>query len=76
MTESPEYYWLISPPIVVDDSDPTIDYNGVWHAAAENELFSSSLAGNPPLFNTLHVLPSGNGSFSYDFIGLYESYVM
>lgn len=76
MSLTPEYYYLVAPPILVDDTDPTIRYdNGTWKAANENEVllaFRDVRPAGTPIFNTLHVLQIFNGSFSYNFTGTHE----
>lgn len=76
MAESPEYYWLNLPSIIVDDSDPTIRYNGTWNAVNETEIQLEFFDQRTPLFSTLHVLQVFSGSFSYNFTGTCGRYAM
>lgn len=58
--------------IIVDDSDPAIQYNGAWHRANETETLNGIFQARSPIFSTLHVLNIFNGSFSYNFTGEYR----
>lgn len=74
MPNFPEGYYVNLPSIFVDDSDPTIRYNGTWNAVSESEIETASFKERVPIFNTLHVLPiSSSGSWAYDFTGTYWS---
>lgn len=65
--------YIVSPPfIIVDDSDPAIQYSGTWNAANETIIKSTFFLDRTPLLNTLHVLQIFNGSFSYSFTGKYR----
>lgn len=72
MAEVPEYYWVNDPPTIVDDSDPTIQYNGEWYAANATDIMGRPFTVRNPMFNTLHVLQISAGSFAYNFTGMYN----
>lgn len=73
MSPSPEYYWLNLPSIIVDDSDPTIQYYGTWNTASETDIQFAPFS-RTPMFNTLHVSQTfSTGSFFYTFLGRCDS---
>ncbi|KAF5314959.1 hypothetical protein D9619_007611 [Psilocybe cf. subviscida] len=51
--------------ILIDNSDPAIEYAGPWQEASV-----VSLGLGPTPFDTLHVLSHVNGSLSYNFTGI------
>lgn len=72
MAESPEYYWLNSPSIIVDDSDSTINYDGTWQVPNRTETAQGLTGSRDPILDTRHILQIFNGSFSYNFTGMYK----
>lgn len=57
--------------LIIDDSDPTIRYTGQWvPSVAPHESLTNVGNSGPPMFDTLHVLPSSNGTISLNFTGM------
>ena len=56
--------------VIVDDTNPNIQYFGPWFAAQNTQLNTYSTRG-PPFQNTLHGVKV-NASFSYSFSGMYR----
>ncbi|KAF5314293.1 hypothetical protein D9619_011989 [Psilocybe cf. subviscida] len=57
----------VSPSILIDDSNPAIQYNGPWTTPLSTDGLPASKF---IIFNTLHVLQTLNGSFSFNFSGV------
>ena len=53
--------------VVVDDTDPNIQYSGPWFTAQNSQLTTGNFG--PPFQSTLHGV-SNNASFSYSFSGM------
>ena len=53
--------------VLVDDTDPDIQYTGPWSTAQNTQLNAGT--NGPPYQNTLHVSNVNNASFSYSFSG-------
>ena len=53
--------------VLVDDTDPNIEYSGPWFTALNSQLATGNFG--PPFQNTLHGV-NDNASFSYVFIGM------
>lgn len=56
----------------MDDSDPTIQYIGDWNAPDLSDGRFIDFSETGPMLASLHVLQIFNGSFSYNFTGMYQ----
>ncbi|KAF5329559.1 hypothetical protein D9619_009238 [Psilocybe cf. subviscida] len=66
---------LDTPSILIDDADPSIQYDGDWLAMTgpDGGLYiwpGAQSTTTPPLLNTLHSLQDFEGSFSFNFTGI------
>ena len=55
--------------VLVDDTDPNIQYSGPWFTAQNSELDIGT--NGPPFQNTLHGVDV-SASFSYSFSGMFR----
>lgn len=55
--------------IIVDDSDPAIQYDGGWSVLTHIQNSTTFWGFGEPIFDTLHVMQVFNGTLSYIFTG-------
>jgi hypothetical protein len=59
----------MGPSIIIDDTDPAIQYHGgAWLQCSAPNITDIGQAGSP-MFETLHMLPTANGTLTYSFNG-------